>query len=101
MIIAQQVQRPMQRELAQFANLAMPKGFGLTPGAVEGDHDLAQKESSRGEFVAIRKRKHVGRSVDAEEPAVQLANGLVTSENDVNLGILITESAQTAVDHSP
>jgi len=77
MIIAQQVQGPVQYELTQFSDLAMPEGIALTPGAVEGDHDFTQKESSRGEFISIRERKYIGRSVDAEKPMVQLTNGLV------------------------
>lgn len=91
----------MQCKLTQLANLAVSKVFSLTPGTVERDHDLAQKEPPRGELIAIRKRKYIGRSVIAEEPLVQLTNRRVASENEMNLGVIDIEAAQTADNNSP
>ena len=88
MIIAQQVQCSVQRELAQFADVAMSERLGLPPGAVEGNDDLTEKSSSRWHFVTIREGEHIGCPVDIAEPLIEFPYGLVVGENEVDLGIL-------------
>jgi hypothetical protein len=55
MIIAQQVQCPVQRELAELSELSVSELRALALGAVDGDHDLAQQTFSVREGISIGK----------------------------------------------
>jgi len=99
MIIAQQVQCSVQGEFAQLSDFAMSQRFGLMPGAVEGNDDLTKKPFSRWQLITIRKREHIGRSIDIAEPLVEFAYCLVAGEHEVNLDILCAQLPQTAGNH--
>jgi len=101
MIISQQMQGPVQSKLTQLANLAMTDCPGLAPGSFERDYDLAEKEPARGESITVWKGKYIGLPIESEESSIQLTNGPVIGKHEMDLGLLLTESAQTAGDNPP
>jgi hypothetical protein len=96
MIISQEMEGPVENQLGNFTDLVVAQGLCLPLGGIERDDDLAQQSETGRQFIAIRKRQHVGRMVFPTIPPVELANPFITGDQDVDLGGLDVEPIQTA-----
>jgi hypothetical protein len=85
MIIAYEVQYPVQDELRQLTKLIMSKLFGLPAGSVERNHDLTLEDPSRRQQITVRKRQHVGRPVPAKVPIIQTPQPVIPGDQDMDL----------------
>ena len=76
----------MRGEKAHFPLKGVPVFLGLRLRARHGQDDVAQQRGQLGRVeVEHRKRKHVGRAVDAAVLPVVAADGFVVAEQDVQL----------------
>ncbi len=91
-VVAQQVQNPVNEQGAQFGGKGPFAVPGLAVGGVDRDDDIAQK--SRTNFVGQRKRQHVRWPVFIPILTVQLMDRLIRHEGQTQLGLLQLQVTQ-------
>src|SRR5713226_9253152 len=90
-IVTDQVQKTMDRQMAEMMIERLLFVISFLPGGFIGDGDVAEhaRRIVRAAWAGLpqrRKRQHVGRLVDAAPIAVQGANSGVVGQHDRNLG---------------
>src|SRR5215471_1985213 len=90
-IVANQMQKAVHREMAQVVSERLVRLAGFPAYGLIGDRDVAEHprgivRSSRGGCLRDRKRQHIGRLVDAAKVLVERADAGIVSQQDCQFG---------------
>jgi hypothetical protein len=111
-IVAQQVEDPMDQEAPEFLTKSVPEISRMTPGRIDRNHDIAQQHGrtvgarpptlpspsrGEGEGGGERKRQHVGRSVFFPVPAIEGAYAPVGDQHQAELRAIGPRGRQDGV----
>jgi len=96
MIIAEQMDQAMNEQSFEFNRKRMPRLFRLARCNRNGDHNIAEHVRLNMEETSLaqRERQDVRGSVLVTPGVVERAHGPVADEQDAQLGIRKTETAQ-------
>lgn len=105
MIVAHEMEDPVDQEVGHLAFERTPRGAGLGPRGLHGDVDLSEKERAvsilevRG--LGERKGKNVGGAIHLEEIAVQDPDPRVVREDQRDRGAGKPQAPERAPEKRP
>ena len=95
MVVAEEVEEPVDQEPVGRASRRLATLRRLAPGTIDRDHDVAEEPVGRAaRTLALREREHIGRAVAAAPAPVEGAHLAVGDEDDGELGPVEPEVAQ-------